>query len=68
MPKPKIKAKDAVQGSRLYIRIQNKWHHVQVVGTKPSPKGLKVLYQMDNGTQGEQLLSAFYTQISDDSI
>ena len=53
MPKAKIKAKtgDAKTGNYLYIRLQNQWHRVQVCGTKPSSKGIKVEYLMD-GTQG----------------
>lgn len=67
MPKAKIKAKpgDAKTGNYLYIRLQNQWHQVQVRGTKPSSKGIKVEYLTEDGTQGAQLLTAFYSQIPD---
>ena len=65
MPQGRIKARpeDAETGKRLYIRIQSQWHQVEVCGTKPSPKGVKVEYRMEDGTQGAQLLTSFYRLI-----
>lgn len=58
----KATVEDIVKNHWLYIRIQGKLHHVQITGTKESPKGTKILYAAKDGTRGEQLVSVFYVK------
>lgn len=61
--KLKATAKDVKPGTRLYVKVQGEFQRVKVVESKPSPKGTKVVYEMESGQTGQQLLTALYHHI-----
>jgi hypothetical protein len=61
--KLKATAKDTKPGTWVYIKVQGKFQRVKVVESKSSPKGTKVVYEMENGQTGQQLLTALYRHI-----
>lgn len=56
----KAREQDAQPGTPLWMKDHGEWRRIIVQGTAESPKGIKVIFQDENGQEGRRLLDALY--------